>query len=296
MSTFVSLTPRTTEHGNPSSIIVNLDWVTAIRPGADQNATLTLFRNDGEVDEIIVQESPLDILTLAKLGRPFSVSDWSDALNGRLSGFELTQGGTLTAALVEDDIGALATFNADSGTGDWVFGGIQELDASAKSNDGTTLGAVAEMKHLRKFSSAHTGQSSRERLAEGAVRAVNTLSSLNAPGTKQGLLACAWAVNVIAMEALGHEIGGGLSTIKMFEALSKSSKEIPPAQSEPGDIVISPTVGRNIGHVGIIVGAGGVVASNSSQRALFVKNYTLETWRARFVDKKKLNMHTFRLT
>jgi hypothetical protein len=59
--------------------------------------------------------------------------------------------------------------------------------------------------------------------------------------------------------------------------------------------VISPTQGRVVGHVGIVLEADGRIASNSSSRALFVQNYTMASWRDAFVTRKRLGMHLFRI-
>jgi len=55
----------------------------------------------------------------------------------------------------------------------------------------------------------------------------------------------------------------------------------------PGCIVVSPTGTGNgsiPGHAGIIM-ADNTIASNDSATGKFIKNYTLDTWRARYVDK-----------
>ncbi len=111
------------------------------------------------------------------------------------------------------------------------------------------------------------------------------------PETNGGTLACAWAVNRIVKRALGAPVGGGLSTFEMAAVLRKKDQlcEAP----FPGAIVISPT-GAKVGHVGI-VGAGGAIYSNSSNRERWEQNYTVTSWYQRFRDTKGLPVHFFQL-
>lgn len=63
---------------------------------------------------------------------------------------------------------------------------------------------------------------------------------------------------------------------------------------KPGDIVLSPTVGKNVGHVGI-VGLNNTIMSNDSRTGLFVENYTVSSWKERFVTRKGLKLYWYRL-
>ena len=92
-------------------------------------------------------------------------------------------------------------------------------------------------------------------------------------------------------QALGHPIGGNLSTDGMFDALESKNigKGIDQGTATPGSIIISPTQGANHGHVGI-VGEGGKIYSNSSDEGLFEQNYDFTKWKARYVDKLGLKM------
>lgn len=128
--------------------------------------------------------------------------------------------------------------------------------------------------------------------AEQGVGDPGMNSAIHAPPeTKGGTLACAWAVNRIVKRALGAPVGGGLSTIDMAAVLRKKDRlcEAP----FPGAIVISPT-GTKVGHVGI-VGAGGTIYSNSSNRGRWEQNYTVTSWYQRFRDTKGLPVHFFQL-
>ncbi|MEY2507483.1 MAG: hypothetical protein QOH01_1812 [Verrucomicrobiota bacterium] len=115
------------------------------------------------------------------------------------------------------------------------------------------------------------------------------LDSKNVTGTNNGHLACAWAVNEVVRQALGHPIGGNLSTAGMFDALESKNiaKPIKQEEATPGSITISPTEGDTHGHVGI-VGKDGKIYSNSSEEGLFEQNYDFDKWRKRY--KEKLNL------
>lgn len=115
----------------------------------------------------------------------------------------------------------------------------------------------------------------------------NTLVTKHVPGTKEGRLACAWAVNEIAKQALGKVIGGNLSTNDMFGALTARHKKIDQQQLVGGAIVISPTQGGNTGHVGIVGPVGAniddtTIYSNSSSKGVFSDFYTVRKWRTQF--------------
>lgn len=118
------------------------------------------------------------------------------------------------------------------------------------------------------------------------------------PATDNGNLACAWAVNQVVRQALGKPIntinGGnnGLSTASMFTVLKAHHTQLPPGAMPAGAVVISPTVGSNHGHVGIVGGnpGGGAagstqIFSNSSRAGKFEQNYTIDKWTARYRGK-----------
>jgi hypothetical protein len=126
------------------------------------------------------------------------------------------------------------------------------------------------------------------------------------PGTDHGNLACAWAVNEVVRLALGRPISGGntngLGTSEMHDVLEAHHTKLSGAeQAKPGTIVISPTVGTNHGHVGIVgTATGGVgdtqIFSNSSRTAKFARNYTIGKWSERYVDEKHLQVLFYQLS
>lgn len=111
-------------------------------------------------------------------------------------------------------------------------------------------------------------------------------------------LACAASVNAIHRLAFGSDIGGGASTTLLYEALINSQGFFKVTTPEPGDIVISPTgYGKNQampnGHTGI-VGKANVIMSNSSSNGKFSENFTMASWRQRYVDQGGYPMIFFR--
>lgn len=88
-----------------------------------------------------------------------------------------------------------------------------------------------------------------------------------------------------------------VSTNQMFKYLSGSPLYIQIDQPAEGDIVISPTGYGNgklpNGHVGI-KGENDTIMSNDSFSGTFGENYTLSTWKSRYVDLGGYPMVFFR--
>jgi hypothetical protein len=119
---------------------------------------------------------------------------------------------------------------------------------------------------------------------------VGRLSSRNVPGTNNGRLGCAWAVNEVVRQALGHPIGGGLSTADMHDALVRGrGREVQRGAASHGTVIISPTEGDNIGHVGIL-GDNSLIYSNRSSDGIFSQNYDVNSWYARYQVAKRLEV------
>ncbi|MGO7532748.1 hypothetical protein [Rhizobium leguminosarum] len=125
---------------------------------------------------------------------------------------------------------------------------------------------------------------------------VNQFSS--ATGPDGGNLACVWAVRHIARNALGRWITRTDGTAVFDPELRRcfgsniSERDVP-----AGGIIISPTEGSNIGHVGILGPVTGddsrLIYSNSSAAALWKQNFTLKKWVARYHDMKGLKVHFY---
>lgn len=94
---------------------------------------------------------------------------------------------------------------------------------------------------------------------------------------------CADSVNTLYKECFGNEIGGDVSTLRLYNALYRSIKftEVRLPQVLKGDIIISPTSMGNgsmpNGHVGV-VGENGVIISNNSATGLLDTHITIDTW------------------
>ena len=121
------------------------------------------------------------------------------------------------------------------------------------------------------------------RLYLGALTALNTEASPNDLAPDE--LGCAETVNAIHKKVFGFEIGGNLSTNRMYKALNKSPLFLRIDNPSEGDLVISPTGFGNgnlpNGHVGI-VSKDRMIMSNDSATGLFLENYSLDTWKGRY--------------
>ena len=125
----------------------------------------------------------------------------------------------------------------------------------------------------------------RGRFYLGALSVLNTDASPEdvAPDS----LGCAETVNAIHRKVFGFEIGGGLSTNRLYKILEKSPLFVRVDQPLEGDVVISPTGYGNgklpNGHVGII-SKDNMIMSSDSNTGLFLENYSLESWKGRYTN------------
>jgi hypothetical protein len=139
---------------------------------------------------------------------------------------------------------------------------------------------------------------SNQKILAEALAAVDKMKTGAIPGTDQGNLACAAAVNKIVAQALGQPINGSLSTVDMKKSLDSSNRFTyigsDFSNAMPGDIVISPT-GEKVGHVGIVAGAGGsTIISNSSSAAAVKANFTASSWTQRYENERNLGVYIYR--
>ncbi len=95
-------------------------------------------------------------------------------------------------------------------------------------------------------------------------------------------LACAESVNAVYKAAFGSEIGGDVSTLRMYEALQTYSAFREVIDPLYGDIIISPTTLARVpvGHVGIV--GKWQIMSNNSYNGKWEAHYTLQSWRLRY--------------
>lgn len=98
-------------------------------------------------------------------------------------------------------------------------------------------------------------------------------------------VACAITINRIHRKAFGFEIGGGASTYLLYRTLLNSKFFTKIDGPEWGAIIISPSGYGNgrlaHGHAGI-VGEMDDIMSNDSDDGIFKKNYSIDTWVARY--------------
>lgn len=84
-------------------------------------------------------------------------------------------------------------------------------------------------------------------------------------GPDGGNKACAWSVNNILQDAIGHKIGSNTNYVPSVEAgLQVAGQLVKRDEAEAGDIVVA----GDQSHIGIYMG-GGVVLSNSSSKKAF---------------------------
>ena len=65
-------------------------------------------------------------------------------------------------------------------------------------------------------------------------------------------------------------------------------------EAEPWTVIVSPTVGKNIGHTGVY-GKDGVIYSNNSKTGLWSSHWTLDKWIAYYRTKKGLKVYFYKI-
>lgn len=125
-----------------------------------------------------------------------------------------------------------------------------------------------------------------QKIYEVAVSCLGTDASPNDAAPDE--YGCADSVSNILIKA-GADMHVIVSTMELYKLLVGSERWVKVYSPLPGDVVISPTGmgGKNgiaNGHTGI-VGKNGVIMSNNSYTGKFEANYTLDTWKQRYVIK-----------
>lgn len=112
------------------------------------------------------------------------------------------------------------------------------------------------------------------------------------------IVGCAESVTNILKKAVGTPIMVGTWTLEQYLLASPNWYEV--IEPQAGDVLISATGtssrGKKApyrGHTGII-GEKGMIMSNDSYKGVWLANYTLETWRMRYVDNAGYKMRFFR--
>lgn len=117
-------------------------------------------------------------------------------------------------------------------------------------------------------------------------------------GNKYVDVGCVDELNAVANLALGFQIGGGYSTYLLYQALQDKKRFMEVSRPIGGEIVVSPTgYGNGIiknGHTGFYVGDNRIM-SNDSRDGKLKKNYTLKSWRERFVTQGGFPMRFYRV-
>ena len=122
----------------------------------------------------------------------------------------------------------------------------------------------------------------------------------SASGPDGGNLACVWAVRHLVKRALDRWItrtdGTAVFDPELKQCFGSSANE---AQVPAGGIIISPTSGGVIGHVGLLGPPTGntnrLIYSNSSSAAKWKQNFTLARWITRYKDTKGLKVNFYKL-
>ena len=104
---------------------------------------------------------------------------------------------------------------------------------------------------------------------------------------------CAISVNEVHRQAFGKPICPSPSTIVMHSALLNDKTFVKVSSAMPGDVIISPTNGSRVGHVGIL-NTDSTILSNNSLNGHFEAKYTLQTWNSRYKGQLGLEILFFR--
>lgn len=106
----------------------------------------------------------------------------------------------------------------------------------------------------------------------------------------QNEFGCVEAVREIFRLAIGQELGGELSTIKLYNSLLSDRRFQRVVEPKLGDLIVSPTNGQYIGHTGIISDNGRVM-SNNSKNSLWDEHLSIGEW---WLKYKNLPIALFR--
>lgn len=207
-----------------------------------------------------------------------------------------TAGGTHTVRAVGDDL-VLVTTVVDEEAGEMLF---RKGPDGYHLEDADTLLLPSLRFDLKSFvdlACSPAPDNDHRLVIDYASGLAGNFSTRNGPDG--GNLACVWAVRHIIRECLGRWITKTDSTRTFFTELSACMEPSGHPDGLPaGSIVISPTDGPRIGHVGLLgegTGDSRPVYSNSSRKAMWVQNYTVGRWLAYYSGTKGLRTEFFRL-
>jgi hypothetical protein len=137
-------------------------------------------------------------------------------------------------------------------------------------------------------------QSPSEKLLETAKLYIGKDASPNDLAPDE--LGCADTVSAIVHEAFPDFPANILSTVVLNANLKAHPKFKLVKDPQPGDIIVSPTVGKTVGHTGICFEEARIASNNSfgPNKGRFTNNYSLAKWGSTFESKKGLAIHLYR--
>lgn len=116
------------------------------------------------------------------------------------------------------------------------------------------------------------------------------------PDTADRSVNCVEALNQIGIECFGKPFCQGASTITLDTTLKSNSRfqKILLQDVKVGDIIVSPTSGKSIGHVGI-VNDSFTIMSNSSLTGLWSNHWDFTGWYKRYEKELGLPVNFYRI-
>lgn len=231
----------------------------------------------------------------AYLGLVDALDDSDDYVN---SGEEFTEG--------EDRYVVVTQIGSKFGGGQVLF---QIVDGEARLLDADTVTAnsLVALRRSRTLSAERLlgcqarSDADHDAMASASAQQANQFSSANGPDG--GNLACVWALRHIVYAKLGVWITRTDATARFATELVACFKNsFVEDNVRAGGIVISPTgsgTGRaRHGHVGLLGSGTGddrLIYSNSSRNRRWEQNFTVGSWRDRYVHRLGLDLFFFPL-
>ncbi len=116
------------------------------------------------------------------------------------------------------------------------------------------------------------------------------------PDTASQNVNCVEALNQIGIECFGKPFCQGASTITLSLTLKGSIRfaAVNLRDVLPGDIIVSPTSGKRIGHTGV-VGKDGKVYSNNSNTGLWTDHWEITKWYLKYSVEYGLPVEFYRV-
>jgi len=132
-------------------------------------------------------------------------------------------------------------------------------------------------------------ESNREKLHEMALLYLDQDASPSDIADDE--VGCAESVSTILHEVY-PDFPVKVSTIRLNEFLKADKRFKATLEAKPGNIIISPTVGKTIGHCGIFT-EGQRILNNNSKNGLWQNTYSLDSWVKYFRYQKGLHLYFY---